>query len=93
MEWTDNYFDWEVPGIGRNIFFFMLDGILGIIVLVMVEYRVFERMMYYMQRRHAATRSSKSNIILIAVIITCYFYDACVIYKLRNLLNFYIYIY
>ncbi|KAJ9596524.1 hypothetical protein L9F63_012466, partial [Diploptera punctata] len=53
VEWTDNYFDWKVPGIGRNIFFFLLDGIIGIIVLILVEYRVFERIMYYMQQRHA----------------------------------------
>ncbi|PSN43689.1 hypothetical protein C0J52_19461 [Blattella germanica] len=43
IEWSNNYFSWEVPGIGRNILFFILDGVLCIIILVLVEYRVFER--------------------------------------------------
>ncbi|XP_069685343.1 phospholipid-transporting ATPase ABCA3-like isoform X4 [Periplaneta americana] len=47
---TDNYFDWEAPGIGRNIFFFVLDGIVIIIVLLLLEYRIFERLMYFFQK-------------------------------------------
>lgn len=62
IQWTDNYFDWKVPGIGRNIFFFILDGILGIILLIMVEYRFFERIMYYIQQRRASRRRPSEEV-------------------------------
>jgi hypothetical protein len=47
---TADYFDWQVPGIGRNIFFFILDGIVIIILLLMLEFRLFERLTYFIQK-------------------------------------------
>lgn len=50
VQWTDDYFDWEAPGIGRNIFFFLLEGVLCIVMLLILEYRLFERLAYGIQK-------------------------------------------
>jgi hypothetical protein len=50
LQRTDNYFDWQPPGIGRNVLFFILDGILIIIVLLMLEFRLLERFTYFIQK-------------------------------------------
>ena len=58
---TDNYFDWESPGIGRNIFFFMLEGVVCIIVLLMLEFRLFERLAYFIQKSDVKIGTGKAQ--------------------------------
>ncbi|XP_023714575.1 ATP-binding cassette sub-family A member 3 isoform X4 [Cryptotermes secundus] len=50
LQRTDDYFDWQAPGIGRNIAFFILDGIFILIILLMMEFRLFERFAYFIQK-------------------------------------------
>lgn len=59
---TDDYFDWERPGIGRNILFFMLEGALCIVVLLMLEFRLFERLMYFMQKSDVKIQTGKGQL-------------------------------
>jgi hypothetical protein len=61
LERTDNYFDWEAPGIGRNILFFMFEGVVGIIVLLMLEFRLFERLMYFIQKSDVKIGTGKAR--------------------------------
>jgi hypothetical protein len=58
---TDDYFDWKAPGIGRNILFFMLDGVLSIIVLLMLEFRLFERLAYFIQKSDVKIGTGKAQ--------------------------------
>lgn len=41
-----NYFSWEEPGIGRNMVFFSIVGAVLFMLLVVIEYRVPEMIMY-----------------------------------------------
>jgi hypothetical protein len=50
LQRTDDYFDWQAPGIGRNIAAFIVDGIFIVIVLLMMEFRLFERFSYFIQK-------------------------------------------
>jgi hypothetical protein len=59
---TDDYFDWEAPGIGRNILFFMLEGAVCIVVLLMVEYRLFERVAYFIQKSDVKIGTGKAQL-------------------------------
>jgi len=61
LQWTDDYFDWNTPGIGRNILFFLLEGVLCIIVLLMLEFRLFERMAYGLQKSDVKIGTGKAQ--------------------------------
>jgi len=61
VQWSSDYFDWEAPGIGRNIFFFMLEGVLCIVVLVMLEFRLFERLAYSIQKSDVKIGTGKAQ--------------------------------
>ncbi|XP_063234389.1 phospholipid-transporting ATPase ABCA3-like [Bacillus rossius redtenbacheri] len=43
---VQNYFDWNYPGVGRNICFFFVDGIIFTAILLLIEFRVFEMILY-----------------------------------------------
>nr|CAD7204834.1 unnamed protein product [Timema douglasi] len=43
---TDNFFDWTFPGVGRNIFFFYINGIVFASILMFIEFRCFEKILY-----------------------------------------------
>nr|CAD7434633.1 unnamed protein product [Timema monikensis] len=43
---TDNFFDWTFPGVGRNIFFFYVNGIVFASILMFIEFRCFEKILY-----------------------------------------------
>lgn len=49
-----NYFAWEEPGIGRNIFYFVGVGIGAFCVLFLIEFRVFEVIYYYIRMVYRA---------------------------------------
>ncbi|XP_067006390.2 phospholipid-transporting ATPase ABCA3 isoform X2 [Anabrus simplex] len=42
LEFTEDYFSFEAPGIGRNLIYFIIAGCCFMILLVLIEYRVFE---------------------------------------------------
>lgn len=46
-----NYYDWESPGIGRNVFFSTVVGIVLCAVVLLIEYRVFAQIRYKVQQR------------------------------------------
>nr|CAD7446493.1 unnamed protein product [Timema bartmani] len=43
---TENFFDWTFPGVGRNIFFFYVNGIVFASILMFIEFRCFEKILY-----------------------------------------------
>lgn len=47
----ENYFSWESPGIGRNVSFFSIVGVVLFAVLIFVEYRIPERIMYTIKNK------------------------------------------
>ncbi|GLH10706.1 Multidrug resistance protein homolog 49 [Gryllus bimaculatus] len=51
VEFSENYFRWKLPGIGRNIVFFLLMGCILNILLLLVEFHIFE-LMFPTRRRH-----------------------------------------
>ncbi|KAB0796441.1 hypothetical protein PPYR_10502 [Photinus pyralis] len=44
-----NYYAWEAPGIGRNVIFSTLVGLFLIAILLLIEYRILERLRYALQ--------------------------------------------
>lgn len=40
------YFDWKEPGIGRNLVYMGLIGVAGFIILLCIEYRLFNGIIY-----------------------------------------------
>ncbi|KAK4876911.1 hypothetical protein RN001_009417 [Aquatica leii] len=54
---TKNYYSWKAPGIGRNVFFSILVGIVLIGLLLLKEYRIFEKIRYSFQTKVERTDS------------------------------------
>ncbi|XP_057661740.1 phospholipid-transporting ATPase ABCA3-like [Diorhabda carinulata] len=48
---NDNYFEWQSPGIGRNIVFTLFTCFFWILLLLIVEYKVFSRLIYYVNQK------------------------------------------
>ncbi|CAH1158803.1 unnamed protein product, partial [Phyllotreta striolata] len=46
-----NYFSWERPGIGKNVIFSLTSGVLLFALLLVVEYQLFARMLYYLEQK------------------------------------------
>ncbi|XP_041350183.1 phospholipid-transporting ATPase ABCA3-like [Gigantopelta aegis] len=53
---SENYFDWETPGVGRELVFMILQGLLYLGLVLLIEYRVPKRVWY-------AIRSNQYNVI------------------------------
>lgn len=49
------YFNWEEPGILRNIVYFLGVGVGAFIVLFLIEFRIFEILYYYFRMVYRAT--------------------------------------
>ncbi|KAK3103182.1 hypothetical protein FSP39_017082 [Pinctada imbricata] len=46
LTFTDNYLDMASPGIGKNLLFMSLQGLVFFIIILLAEYQVFTRIMY-----------------------------------------------
>ncbi|XP_074034978.1 phospholipid-transporting ATPase ABCA3 isoform X2 [Leptinotarsa decemlineata] len=50
-----DYFKWEEHGIGRNMLYSFLTGLVMYIILYAVEYEVFSKLIYFLEKRFFAT--------------------------------------
>lgn len=41
-----NFFKWDDPGIGKNLFYMIMTGIVAFVILLLHEYRIFEMLLY-----------------------------------------------
>ncbi|KAF5277495.1 hypothetical protein FQR65_LT03832 [Abscondita terminalis] len=48
---TKNYYSWKAPGIGRNVFFSIVIGLIFITILLLKEYRILEEIRYSLQKK------------------------------------------
>ncbi|KAK5642701.1 hypothetical protein RI129_008868 [Pyrocoelia pectoralis] len=48
---STNYYAWKAPGIGRNVLFSSMVGIFLITILLLIEFRILERVKYALQRK------------------------------------------
>ncbi|KAK7870569.1 hypothetical protein R5R35_009078 [Gryllus longicercus] len=61
VEFSENYFRWKLPGIGRNIVFFLLMGCILNILLLLVEFNIFELMFPTRRRRQPKVVAVQSS--------------------------------
>lgn len=61
VQFQDDYFSWEHPGIGRNILIFFIVGIALVIFLLLKEYRVWEMLKYKGKNKVMVADSSTST--------------------------------
>lgn len=48
----DDYYKWKAPGIGRNLFYSFTEGTVLFILLLMIEYEVFSKLIYYIEQKY-----------------------------------------
>ncbi|XP_041350182.1 phospholipid-transporting ATPase ABCA3-like [Gigantopelta aegis] len=49
---SENYFDWEAPGVGRELVFMILQGFLYLGLVLLIEYHVPQRVWYAIRSNH-----------------------------------------
>lgn len=47
----DHYYKWTAPGIGRNLTFSFIEGIVLFILLLLIEYEVFSKVIYFIEQK------------------------------------------
>lgn len=52
IQYTTDYLAWKKPGIGRSVFFMLIQGAVFFVVLFLVEARVFRRLLYALKKKH-----------------------------------------
>ncbi|KAK4876909.1 hypothetical protein RN001_009415 [Aquatica leii] len=56
---TKHYYDWEYPGVGRNVFYSLLVGTVCIIILLLIEYKVIRKIRHKLRKTKYVPPDSK----------------------------------